>query len=80
MKILSRIFSVLFLFAALLIAGSPVSAQPLASPPTDERDLPTLAPLLKKVMPGVVNIAVQGRIPVEEKELSIKAQIAPRRG
>ncbi len=69
MRFFPRIFSVLFVLAAVLAAWAPASAQPLASSPTDERGLPTLAPLLKKVMPGVVNIAVQGRIPVEQNPL-----------
>ena len=69
MKVFSRIFPVLFVLAALLVAGAPVAAQPLASSSTDARGLPTLAPVLKKVMPGVVNIAVQGRIPVEQNPL-----------
>ena len=69
MRLFSRMFPAFFVFAALCVAGTPVAAQPLAPSSTDERGLPTLAPVLKKVMPGVVNIAVQGRIPVEQNPL-----------
>ena len=55
MRLFSRMFPAFFVFAALCVAGTPVAAQPLASSPMDERGLPTLAPVLKKVMPGMVN-------------------------
>lgn len=33
------------------------------------QDIPTLAPILKKVTPGVVNIAIKGRIALEQNPL-----------
>ena len=57
------------LLVVLALAPAPfVAAQPVAVP-ADERGLPTLAPILEPVTKGVVNIAVQGRIPVEQNPL-----------
>jgi S1-C subfamily serine protease len=43
-------------------------AQPQSAPPADIQgvDLPTLAPLVKKVGAGIVNITVRERVPVQE--------------
>ena len=43
-------------------------AQPQSAPPADVQgvDLPTLAPLVKKVGAGIVNITVRERVPVQE--------------
>jgi len=51
----------------LLAATVPVSSQvPFADTPvalgTQKNDIPTLAPLIRRVTPGVVNIAIKGRV------------------
>lgn len=43
------------------------SITPIAS--TEARNLPTLAPMLRKVMPAVVSITVQARVPAEDNPL-----------
>jgi serine protease Do/serine protease DegQ len=65
----TKSLSAAFLVLTLLVSGGSSIAQPIGPLPTDERGLPTLAPLLTEVTPGVVNIAVQGRIRVEQNPL-----------
>ena len=50
----------------------------LPSPPADARGvaLPTLAPLVKKVLAGIVNISVRERAPVQEP-LVINPEVTP---
>ena len=53
--------------AALVMTGAPPPARadiPLAAPAT-QQGLPTLSPMLKQVMPGVVNISVTGAVEVQ---------------
>lgn len=69
MKSFARLFAFSIAIAALFVLGSPVPAQPLTPMPSDERGLPTLAPVLKRVLPGVVNVAVQGRVAVDDNPL-----------
>ena len=52
---------------ALLFAAGAANAQPAGLPTRD--GLPTLAPILEKVTPAVVNIAVLQRSPEEENPL-----------
>ncbi len=55
------------LFIAVMLAVGLFGAQ---SPQAQERiELPSLAPLLKTVTPGVVNLAVEALVPVEESPL-----------
>jgi Do/DeqQ family serine protease len=59
-----------FLFlvpAALLLAGVPALA---AFPLENESGVPSVAPVLKEVTPGVVNIAVRGRVQVNNPLLA----------
>ncbi len=49
----------LLVFASFAL---PAAGQPVAIG-TDSRGLPTLAPILERVTPGVVNIAVRGHVP-----------------
>ncbi len=52
--------------AAFLMSGAPPAAHadttvlPIATPPLQQQGVPSLAPMLKTVMPGVVNVAVTG--------------------
>lgn len=64
-----RIAAFLAVVTGVLIVASPTLGQPAANLPTDARGIPTLAPVLKPVLPGVVNIAVQGRIREEDNPL-----------
>jgi serine protease Do/serine protease DegQ len=57
------------LLIGLLTLGRPAVAQPSATAPVDSRGIPTLAPILKTITPGVVNIAVEGRIRSEDNPL-----------
>jgi serine protease Do/serine protease DegQ len=50
-------------FAAAALAASAISAQALAAvPAADAAPMPTLAPMVKRVSPSVVNIATRGTI------------------
>ena len=69
MRFIGRLLIVLSVIVPLLSAGDPALAQAPSTSSTDERGLPTLAPVLKQVLPGVVSIAVQGRMPVEQNPL-----------
>lgn len=54
------------LAAALMMSGAPPAAHadiPLTVP--SQQGLPSLAPMLKQVMPGVVNISVTGQVAVQ---------------
>lgn len=62
-----RRFLLILLFS-LPIAAGPAAAQQAALP-TDDAGLPTLAPILEKVTPAVVNISVTARSPVETNPL-----------
>jgi serine protease DegQ len=53
--------------AALLLSSGALYAQPVGLPMRD--GLPTLAPILEKVTPAVVNIAVLQKSPEEENPL-----------
>ncbi|MDJ0947481.1 MAG: Do family serine endopeptidase [Alphaproteobacteria bacterium] len=57
---------ILALFVLVLIAG--LAARPSAAEPPGG-DVPTLAPMLKKVTPAVVNIAVRGRVAMSDNPL-----------
>ena len=60
----------LLVFVVLLVAG--LSAAPLSARwpfDTGGEGLPTLAPLLEEVTPGVVNIATRGRVRLEQNPL-----------
>lgn len=60
----SRILLASLLSAALLVATPPAfAAMPGAVP--DGTPVPSLAPILKNVMPAVVNISVKGKVKVE---------------
>jgi Do/DeqQ family serine protease len=48
--------------ALALGAHSARTAPPAILPPTDERGLPSLAPVLEKVQPAVVSISVRGKV------------------
>jgi serine protease Do/serine protease DegQ len=54
--------AVFALAASLVVVAPPAIAQPISA---DARGLPTLAPMLEKVTPAVVNIAVLVRTPEE---------------
>lgn len=59
-------------FTAMLALTAAISAQePLSIPLTGSQGaaIPTLAPLVKKVTPSVVNIAVKGRVAQEQNPL-----------
>lgn len=66
MRLLTLIFSAML---ASTVAGS--AQEPLSIPLTGSQGvpIPTLAPLVKKVTPGVVNIAVKGRVAQEQNPL-----------
>jgi serine protease Do/serine protease DegQ len=61
---MKRIVPILFLSAQL--AGAAQGAMPV---PLDPKGLPTLAPMLAQVTPGVVNISVTSRDPAESNPL-----------
>ena len=60
-------FGVALLFLAGAAASPPLSAQTPA--PSVKDDVPTLAPLVKQVTPGVVNISTSGKVRVEDSPL-----------
>jgi len=47
----------------------PLAAAAATPPATVQGELPSLAPMLEKVLPGVVSIAVHGRMPAEQNPL-----------
>jgi len=49
-------------FAAAALAASAISVQSLAAVPAADGPMPTLAPMVKRVSPSVVNIATRGTI------------------
>jgi len=62
------------MLVGLLTATAPVSSQvPFADTPValgaQKNDVPTLAPLIKRVTPSVVNIAIKGRVAQEQNPL-----------
>jgi serine protease Do/serine protease DegQ len=62
-----RAFALLAAIAALsLVAPGARGALPVA---VDDRELPSLAPMLERVTPAVVNIATRGRVLVRENPL-----------
>jgi Do/DeqQ family serine protease len=66
---MSRNFLVSFL---LLLSGVIISQYLLAALPQslpDDQEMPSLAPMLEKVTPAVVNIATEGRITVQQNPL-----------
>ena len=60
-------FGVALLLLANAAAASPLCAQ--APIPSAGNDVPTLAPLVKQVTPGVVNISTSGKVRVEDSPL-----------
>ncbi|GGF27132.1 serine protease [Aliidongia dinghuensis] len=56
-----------FALGAILVAGTPAFA---AFPSAPDGPAPTVAPVLRQVTPGVVNIAVQGRVRVNNPLLA----------
>jgi serine protease Do len=77
MKTLKLIFSLFFLFAFLTAsAGAPLAMQNNGSS--------SLAPMLKKILPGVVNIAVRGELPMmkipvlDQQKRQREVNIAPK--
>jgi len=63
LAVVAILASVTFAFSPRVQAGVPLGVD------SDERGLPTLAPMLERVMPGVVNIAVRGRVAVATNPL-----------
>src|SRR3974390_1473856 len=58
--------------AAPPLPGPPVSSPIATVPPAtsaESRGLPTLAPMLRRVMPAVVSITVEARVPAEDNPL-----------
>jgi serine protease Do/serine protease DegQ len=67
MRLMFRLSLVLAVAATLAL---PQPAARAMFPATDQKDgVPTLAPLLRKVTPGVVNIAVKGRVQTPQNPL-----------
>jgi serine protease Do/serine protease DegQ len=67
MRLIFRLSLILALSAALTL---PQPAARAAFPAIDQKDgIPTLAPLLRKVTPGVVNIAVKSRVQIPQNPL-----------
>ena len=64
--IFSRFFSRLFLITLPFIAPVVNAALPTE---VDGKQMPTLAPMLEKVTPGVVNIATEGKIQLQQNPL-----------
>lgn len=54
---------------AITIVSAPLELHAQAPSPDAGDDVPTLAPLVKQVTPGVVNIATTGRVRVEDSPL-----------
>ena len=63
--------------SALITAPPPLMGPPVSTPiasvspaaSAEARSLPTLAPMLRKVLPAVVSITVQARVPAEDNPL-----------
>lgn len=51
------------------LLGTPFAAARTPPPPTVQGVLPSLHPMLERVLPGVVSIAVRGHVPVRENPL-----------
>lgn len=65
-----RTLAILAVLASIAFALSPqAQTGMLPGVGSDERGMPTLAPLLERVTPGVVNIAVRGRVAVATNPL-----------
>ncbi len=64
--ILSQLFSRLFLLSLAFITPVVNAALPIE---VEGKELPTLAPMLEKVTPGVVNIATEGKIQLQQNPL-----------
>ncbi len=62
-----KAFGVALLFLAGAAAAAPLCAQTPA--PSIKDDVPTLAPLVKQVTPGVVNISTSGKVRIEDSPL-----------
>lgn len=62
----SRVIKLWFFLAAFIISTLPTAVSGGTSPVDTEAKLPTLAPMLEKVLPGVVSIGVRGRAPAEQ--------------
>jgi len=61
-------------YLALMLAAATLalSAAPAAALPTHDsqgKELPTLAPMLEEVVPGVVNIFTRTRVPAQQHPL-----------
>ena len=65
-NILSRLFSRFFLISLPFIAPFVNAALPTQ---LDGNEMPSLAPMLEKVTPGVVNIATEGKIQLQQNPL-----------
>ena len=59
---MNRVLSALLLGAAIMLASAPPSAWAAAPIPEVGGAVPSLAPMLARITPGVVNIAVRGRV------------------
>jgi len=55
-----------YIFMAFLLPPLAAAATP---PPAAQGEMPSLAPMLEKVLPGVVSIAVHGHLPAEQNPL-----------
>jgi Do/DeqQ family serine protease len=64
--ILSQLFSRFFLFSLAFITPVVNAALPME---VDGKELPTLAPMVEKVTPGVVNIATEGKVKLQQNPL-----------
>ena len=62
-----KAFGVALLFLLGAAAAAPLCAQTPA--PSIKDDVPTLAPLVKQVTPGVVNISTSGKVRIEDSPL-----------
>jgi len=57
------------LYICLVFLLQSLAAAAATPPAMAQGDVPSLAPMLEKVLPGVVSIAVHGRLPAEENPL-----------
>lgn len=62
-------FKYLVFLLSLAVAALPASANPHVPPATGNGNLPTLAPMVEKTRPAVVNIATTGHIDVQKHPL-----------
>lgn len=65
MKKLKHLYTTLIICCALLLSFECIAAKKADTEDKKSSQTPTLAPVLKKVMPAIVNVAVQGIIPAE---------------